>query len=35
MIALQTRDFLLHLRDVIGRVFGNFIAKRPEVPGVF
>ncbi len=35
MIALQTRELLPHLRDIIGRVSGNFIAKRPGVPGVF
>ena len=35
MNALQMRELLLYLRDVIGRGFGNFIAKRPGVPGVF
>ena len=35
MNALQMRELLLYLRDVIGRVFGNFIAKRPVKPGVW
>ena len=35
MNALQMRELLLYLRDVIGRGFGNFITKRPGGPGVF
>lgn len=35
MNALQMRELLLYLRDVIGRGFGNFITKRPGGTGRF